>query len=233
MAHVTLHDRGCEVASLEVHLEAWTAGPRRKVLVVGADGVRADALAVADTPVLDRLAAAGFRTFDASTQLTGPTVSGPGWVSILTGVEPAQHGVFGNAEWANLDRDHRTFLKVARDDLGLRTAVAAQWPPVVGNIVEPDAADWATIGDQAFVTAALSRRAPDAGQYVLDTSGSDFDTMLGVLDAGCGEVLACNDDDFGLQSRLEVALDAGQEVRIVVAGFRGRSGDYRLDISGP
>ena len=76
-------------------------------------------------------------------------------------------------------------------------------------------------------------RTPEAGEYVFDTQGSDFDTMLGVLDASCNAVLACNDDHFGLQSQLAVELEADQEVRIVVAGFRGRNGSYRLNITGP
>ena len=49
----------------------------------------------------------------------------------------------------------------------------------------------------------------------------------------CNAVLACNDDHFGLQSQLAVELEADQEVRIVVAGFRGRNGSYRLNITGP
>lgn len=205
LARITLRDGDCVVAELEVQLEAFLDGPRRKVLVVGADGVRSDGLAVAETPVLDALGRAGYRTQDASTQLTAPTVSGPGWASILTGVEPAKHRIVGNGGWENFDRDYRSFLHVARHDLGLRTAVAAQWPPIVANIAEPDAAEWASIGDQAFVTAAMAQRITDEDFDVhfihlddVDHAGHatgfspenpDYLEAVGTVDEDVGELL--------------------------------------------
>lgn len=65
-----------------------------KVLAIGIDGVRPDVLAEVPTPHLDALAADGTFT-DAA--LTGfPSVSGPGWSSLLTGVWPGKHGVTNN-----------------------------------------------------------------------------------------------------------------------------------------
>jgi hypothetical protein len=64
------------------------------VLLIGLDGVRVDVLADARTPNLDALAAAGF--FADSVRTADPTVSGPCWSSMLTGVWPAKHGVLGN-----------------------------------------------------------------------------------------------------------------------------------------
>ena len=77
---------------------------------------------------------------------------------------------------------------------------------------------------------------PSAGEWVFDTFGSSFDTMLGVFDGECAspaDRLVCNDDSDGLQSRATVVLDAGQVVSIVVAGFDGRTGDYVLNVTGP
>ncbi len=153
---VDLKAGACVLATLEVRVEVFGAGPQRKVLVVGADGVRSDAMAFTETPVLDRLAQAGYRSFDASTQLTAPTVSGPGWASIFTGVEPEKHRVFGNDDLGQLDRRFRSFLHVARNDLGLRVALAAQWAPIITAIVEIEAHDWSQLGVQAFVTAAMA-----------------------------------------------------------------------------
>jgi predicted AlkP superfamily pyrophosphatase or phosphodiesterase len=54
------------------------------VLILGIDGVRPDRLAAASTSVLDSLAAHGAFSDAATTR--APTVSGPGWSSMLIGV---------------------------------------------------------------------------------------------------------------------------------------------------
>ncbi|MCC6809757.1 MAG: alkaline phosphatase family protein [Deltaproteobacteria bacterium] len=65
-----------------------------KVLLVGIDGMRPDALAVANAPTLHALQLAGAVSDRAETNDT--TVSGPGWSSILTGVWRDKHGVYDN-----------------------------------------------------------------------------------------------------------------------------------------
>jgi predicted AlkP superfamily pyrophosphatase or phosphodiesterase len=72
----------------------WPAGPRR-VLVVGIDGVRLDLLPELATPNLDEVATAGFLAPVLVDDAT-PTMSGPCWATIATGVTVAKHGVFGN-----------------------------------------------------------------------------------------------------------------------------------------
>ena len=80
-------------------LPAQQPGPQR-VLMIGIDGVRPDALAAARTPNLDRLIRTG--AFTDTTQILGTryskndTISGPGWSSILTGVWADKHGVHDN-----------------------------------------------------------------------------------------------------------------------------------------
>ena len=74
-------------------------------------------------------------------------------------------------------------------------------------------------------------RAPSAGVFTIDTLGSDYDTVLYVLDEGCdGAVLACDDDDQAPQSRLSIALEVHQVVIIVIDAAAGVSGDYQLNI---
>ncbi len=63
--------------------------PTQHVLVVGIDGVRLDLLAELDTPHLDELADAGFLAPVEIDEAT-PTMSGPCWATIATGVTVAQ-----------------------------------------------------------------------------------------------------------------------------------------------
>ncbi|MBE8475071.1 HAD-IA family hydrolase [Streptomyces justiciae] len=101
-----------------------------RVLVVGIDGVRLDVLRRLPTPHLDALAADGFLTpveVDADT----PTMSGPCWATIVTGVTAAKHGV-----WSNDFTGHRLDVfpdfatRLAGQD-GRRTFVAAGWRPLM------------------------------------------------------------------------------------------------------
>ncbi len=66
----------------------------QKVLVIGIDGCRSDALQQASTPNLDQLAATGAWSYHVD---RGPyTWSAPGWSTILCGVWPDKHGVTFN-----------------------------------------------------------------------------------------------------------------------------------------
>ncbi|GAA2782357.1 alkaline phosphatase family protein [Kitasatospora paracochleata] len=67
----------------------------RRVLVVGIDGVRLDLLPLLDTPHLDELAKTGFLAPVEIDDAT-PTMSGPCWATVVTGVSVAKHGVWGN-----------------------------------------------------------------------------------------------------------------------------------------
>jgi len=76
--------------------------------------------------------------------------------------------------------------------------------------------------------------APSAGEFTFDTFGSDFDTVLFVMEGACGErTIICNDDERDLQSLVTVQADEGAVFTVVVSGFRGRNGNYRLNITGP
>lgn len=101
-----------------------------KVLVIGIDGVRPDVLAEVPTPNLDALAAEGAFTDHAHTRV--PSVSGPGWSSLLTGVWPAKHGVEDNdftGKRYDLFPDFLTRVEEVRPELG--TFAVADWTPLV------------------------------------------------------------------------------------------------------
>jgi predicted AlkP superfamily pyrophosphatase or phosphodiesterase len=112
--------------------------PHRRVMIIGLDGVRPDALQAAETPRMDGLIANGAVSFTASTQLTGRTSSGPGWTSILTGVEVEKHGVVENSLYDDFDRSYHTVIRRAQDELGARISMASHWPDIVNGIVETE-----------------------------------------------------------------------------------------------
>ncbi|WP_419164422.1 alkaline phosphatase family protein [Candidatus Palauibacter sp.] len=100
-----------------------------KILLIGIDGVRPDVLAQVATPVMDSLAASGWYT--AGTRTTTPSVSGPSWSSMLTGVWPAKHGVTDNGfEGRRYGQypDFLTLLERVRPELA--TFAAIDWLPL-------------------------------------------------------------------------------------------------------
>lgn len=107
------------------------ATPSSRVLVVGVDGVRYDTLLAARTPELDRIAADGFLT-PVRVNPFNPTISGPNWATIATGVLSFQHGIVDNDLDGHRIAEHPDFLTRVRVALpSARTYAAADWPPLV------------------------------------------------------------------------------------------------------
>ncbi|MET8515729.1 HAD-IA family hydrolase [Streptomyces sp. NPDC005077] len=106
------------------------SGRARRVLVVGIDGVRLDTLRRLPTPHLDALARRGFLA-PVGIEDDTPTMSGPCWATVVTGVTVAKHGV-----WSNDFTGHRLAVfpdfatRLAEQD-GRRTFVAAGWEPLM------------------------------------------------------------------------------------------------------
>jgi arylsulfatase A-like enzyme len=136
---------------------------RPYALVIGVDGVRADALVAADTPNLDRIRDAGAWSMSAQTQQEAATNSGPGWASILTGVDADKHNIWENDQYDGQDPDYPSFLWRARD-AGLRTMTSINWIPLSTAIVEDDAVDERVLGTDTHVTDELAARLT-AGDY--------------------------------------------------------------------
>ena len=103
--------------------------PTPKVLLIGIDGVRPDVLAEVPTPNIDALAAAGWYTAEART--TTPSVSGPSWSSMLTGVWPDKHGVTNNNFTGRDYARYPSFLtRVEQVRPELATYAALDWVPL-------------------------------------------------------------------------------------------------------
>ncbi|WP_255513479.1 alkaline phosphatase family protein [Homoserinibacter sp. GY 40078] len=101
----------------------------RHVVLIGVDGLRIDdALAGGDAPALTAFVDAGSM---ASMEMEVPTLSGPGWASILTGASHAEHGVRDNFFSGHNLLDHADFLSRAWfADQTVTTWVATSWPPI-------------------------------------------------------------------------------------------------------
>jgi hypothetical protein len=127
----------------------------RNVLVVGVDGLDGEELESISAPVIEQLMQRGFWSYAAHTQLTGDTSSGPGWTSIMSGVETSKHGVTSNGGYEGRNTAYPSFLYRARMELGLSTAASIQWPDI-WSILEDDSYDASGSGNMEEVSATMA-----------------------------------------------------------------------------
>jgi len=81
---------------------------------------------------------------------------------------------------------------------------------------------------------AYTFTAPSTANFAFDTIGSTFDTVLYAFDGLSCTLLACDDDTFGVESFINMPLNAGQQVVVVVDGFAaGDAGPFTLNVSSP
>ena len=107
-----------------------------KILFIGIDGCRADALEVANTPNIDNIIQNGFYINNAISSINGqPTYSGPGWSSMITGVWMNKHGVTDNSFiGSNFEEYHpfTTLLENSGEDFHFASFI--MWSPIHYNI---------------------------------------------------------------------------------------------------
>ncbi len=184
--------------------------------MIGIDGVRPDVLAEVSTPNLDALAADG--TFTDRARTTFPSVSGPGWSSLLTGVWPEKHGVTDNSfegKRYDLYPDFLTRVESVRPELG--TFAVADWLPLVeaedglptiGNgvdakhVIDGYETGWAA-GDSLGVTSAVERLTgadpsalfvylgnPDEVSHETGAIGEEYRGAIALADSHVGRLVA-------------------------------------------
>ena len=124
---VLYHQAGC--------LGSEPTVPENRVFVIGVDGVRPDALQIADTPAIDELISVG--AFTNNTKILGDryrdneTISGLGWSSFLTGVWADKHGVNDNTfRGENYDEYPHFFAYLKRAFPKAVTGSFVDWEPI-------------------------------------------------------------------------------------------------------
>src|SRR5262245_47107526 len=117
---------------------AETARP--KVLYIGIDGTRFDAIEKADTPHLDELVKDGIYSDHClilgDRYQKNDTISGPGWSSILCGVWADKHGVHDNSfKGAKYEQFPHLFARLKEVRPDAKTVSLVTWEPIHKLIV--------------------------------------------------------------------------------------------------
>src|SRR5699024_8075338 len=98
------------------------------VLLFGIDGLQFNKIAPLNTPNLDSLYTT--KAFTGGIKGTGieqPTISGPGWMTILNGVWLDKHGVPGNCTSCYEDQSKSVFTYIKENKSALSTAAVVDW----------------------------------------------------------------------------------------------------------
>lgn len=109
----------------------------KRVLVIGIDGCRSDALQAANTPNLDQLIAASRYSWTLNRGVDYPS-SGSGWSSLLTGVWPAKHGVLDNFYQGKKYGQYPSFLcRIKEANTCFKTASIVHYAAINDEIISP------------------------------------------------------------------------------------------------
>ena len=108
------------------------SGQNKKLLFIGIDGCRPDALTQAQTPNIDGLINGGIYINDALCSINGqPTVSGPGWSTMITGVWFDKHGVSDNSFSGSNFGEYPPFnVLMEESSQEYHTASFIMWTPI-------------------------------------------------------------------------------------------------------
>ncbi|MEU5691376.1 alkaline phosphatase family protein [Actinosynnema sp. NPDC020468] len=209
---------GLAAAVVVVPATAHAAPKTPKVLVIGLDGARYDKLLAENTPNVHSLAQRGYSSRSA---LYGsgmaPTVSGPGWSTILTGVWPDKHKVKDNSFGGNALANFPSWLSRAQTAKpALDTYAAVDWKPISDYVLR-DGQDRKFVldGDSAGYPGSDEKVAVDAEKHLrADQADASF-VYFGQTDeaghahgAESGQYAASLRTDDALIGRLLTAIQA-------------------------
>lgn len=154
----------------------------KRVLFIGIDGCRADAMVAAVergmAPQMKALSedASGLFTLkcyaggELGTATHQPTVSGPGWTSLLTGVWMDRHGVKDNRFIGGRMQSYSHFMRHLKE-MNPRAFCAsfADWPPIHDFIADGSRVDGKEFLDVKFTCV------PDAKRHFIDNPEKDIE----------------------------------------------------------
>lgn len=159
-----------------------------RVLFIGVDGCRADALAAAMerglAPQLKMLCESEEGLFtrkfyaggELGTLTHQPTISGPGWSSLLTGVWMDRHGVKDNRFIGGRFQSYSHFMRHIKEvQPKAFCASFADWPPIHDFI-----ADGSRIGSVEFLDVKFTC-VPDAAHHFVDNPEKDIEVRDAAL----------------------------------------------------
>ncbi|MFE1950145.1 alkaline phosphatase family protein [Streptomyces sp. NPDC059524] len=174
---------GSATAALALTVPAKSAVARAraartpKVLVIGLDGALLNRIKDADAPRLKALMAAGLTAPSAIyANPMAPTMSGPGWSTLITGVWPDKHNVKDNNFTGHKFAQYPDFLtRIETAKPSLSTYAVSSWAPItdivlsakVDTRVSTPSAEYDT-GTTARAVERLKGANPDAVFVQLD-----------------------------------------------------------------
>lgn len=196
------------------------------VIIISIDGLRPDALALADTPALDALRAAG--AYSPTAQAVLPSVTLVNHASMLGGMIPEKHGIAWNELDPSLGKiKGPTLFSVARQ-ANLSTAMVVG-KPKLDHLVLPGSVDdytYAGFTDKQVVDVAL-QVIKNGLPNVLFIHLPDVDSaghLTGWMSAG--QLLAIGNTD-SLVGDIVAALDTGnylESTLLIITADHGGSG---------
>ena len=136
--------------------------PTKRVILIGIDGVSAEAFQYSNTPVINTLISQG--AISVKTRGVMPTVSAPNWATILSGAGPEQHGVTSN-EWSPVNQG---FEPTAKDADGYFTSVFTLIRKQLPKAVTAMFYDWEWLG--TYVNKKLINKEQFIQGHVMVTS---------------------------------------------------------------
>lgn len=169
-----VHAVGCD--------ELFTKDRTPKLLYIGIDGVRPDAMEVAYTPNLTKLRTEGAYAADA--QCEDLTFSGPNWSTILHGVHRDRHNVTTNDyRGAKIDQYPDLFARLEASNAELNTARLVTWDAI--EKFQPTGADlkvyidYTENGDELVTDAAAALLKGTHENQPVNSAGSrDIDAIF-------------------------------------------------------
>jgi hypothetical protein len=116
----------------------------KRVLIIGIDGLRGDAVAPANAPTLDMLIANGAFSLNTLAGDRGQgTWSAPGWGTVVSSVWADKHNVYNNSQWGqgNFDEYPHFFSRIKSLNPAITTASIVHWEPINTYLALPQFTD--------------------------------------------------------------------------------------------